>query len=108
MTEFHYATDADGVATITWDVPGKSMNVMSMEGFRELDAHIDTALADDAVKGVIITSGKGFRRRHGPERHRADARRGGRQPGARASSTGSCRSTPSCARSSARAWTPRR
>ena len=58
MTEFHYALDADGVATITWDVPGKSMNVMSFEGLRELDACIDKALADDAVKGVVITSGK--------------------------------------------------
>jgi 3-hydroxyacyl-CoA dehydrogenase/enoyl-CoA hydratase/3-hydroxybutyryl-CoA epimerase len=58
MTEFHYATDADGVATITWDVPGKSMNVMSLEGFAELDACIDRALADPAVKGVVITSGK--------------------------------------------------
>ncbi|MCG6901149.1 MAG: enoyl-CoA hydratase/isomerase family protein [Rhodobacter sp.] len=58
MSEFTYATDADGVATITWDLPGKSMNVMSFEGLRQLDDHIDTALADDAVKGVIITSGK--------------------------------------------------
>ncbi|MGC9419004.1 MAG: 3-hydroxyacyl-CoA dehydrogenase NAD-binding domain-containing protein [Rhodovulum sp.] len=58
MAEFHYEVDADGVATITWDVPGRSMNVMSLAGFRELDAHIDTALADDAVKGVVITSGK--------------------------------------------------
>ncbi|TMV82820.1 enoyl-CoA hydratase/isomerase family protein, partial [Thioclava sp. BHET1] len=58
MTDFHYAKDAEGIATITWDVPGKSMNVMSMEGFRELDAHIDTALADTDVKGVILTSGK--------------------------------------------------
>ena len=58
MTEFHYATDADGVATITWDVPGKSMNVLSFEGLAELDACIDKALADDAVKGVVITSGK--------------------------------------------------
>ncbi|TCP41292.1 3-hydroxyacyl-CoA dehydrogenase NAD-binding domain-containing protein [Rhodovulum marinum] len=58
MAEFHYNVDADGVATITWDVPGRSMNVMSLAGFRELDAHIDTALADDAVKGVVITSGK--------------------------------------------------
>ncbi len=58
MTEFHYTVDADGVAIITWDIPGKSMNVLSMEGLRELDAHIDTALADDAIKGVIITSGK--------------------------------------------------
>ncbi|MDO9639706.1 MAG: 3-hydroxyacyl-CoA dehydrogenase NAD-binding domain-containing protein [Pseudotabrizicola sp.] len=58
MTDFTYVVDADGVATITWDVPGKSMNVMSLAGFAELDAHIDTALADAAVKGVIITSGK--------------------------------------------------
>jgi 3-hydroxyacyl-CoA dehydrogenase/enoyl-CoA hydratase/3-hydroxybutyryl-CoA epimerase len=58
MSEFHYAVDGDGVATITWDVPGKSMNVMSLAGFAELDGHIDTALADPAVKGVIITSGK--------------------------------------------------
>ncbi|GGE19718.1 3-hydroxyacyl-CoA dehydrogenase [Gemmobacter megaterium] len=58
MTDFTYAVDADGVATITWDVPGKSMNVMSMTGFMELDGMIDRALADSAVKGVIITSGK--------------------------------------------------
>jgi len=58
MAEFTYETDADGVATITWDVPGKSMNVLSLDGLRELDAHIDAALADDAVKGVVITSAK--------------------------------------------------
>ncbi|MFN4154990.1 MAG: 3-hydroxyacyl-CoA dehydrogenase NAD-binding domain-containing protein [Paracoccaceae bacterium] len=58
MTDFTYAVDADGVATITWDVPGKSMNVMSLAGFAELNGHIDTALVDAAVKGVILTSGK--------------------------------------------------
>ncbi|TVS02756.1 MAG: 3-hydroxyacyl-CoA dehydrogenase [Rhodobacteraceae bacterium] len=58
MTEFHYSVDADGVATITWDIPSKSMNVLSLEGLRELDAHIDSALDDEGVKGVIITSGK--------------------------------------------------
>ncbi|MFN7223776.1 MAG: 3-hydroxyacyl-CoA dehydrogenase NAD-binding domain-containing protein [Paracoccaceae bacterium] len=58
MTDFTYAVDADGVATITWDVPAKSMNVMSLAGFAELNAHIDTALADAGVKGIIITSAK--------------------------------------------------
>ena len=58
MTDFTYALDADGVAVITWDVPGKSMNVMSMEGFAELDGHVDRALADPAVKGIVLTSGK--------------------------------------------------
>ncbi len=58
MSDFTYALDADGVATITWDVAGKSMNVMSMAGFAELDGMIDRALADGGVKGVILTSGK--------------------------------------------------
>ncbi|MDE4143342.1 MAG: 3-hydroxyacyl-CoA dehydrogenase NAD-binding domain-containing protein [Pseudophaeobacter sp. bin_em_oilr2.035] len=58
MTEFTLSKDADGVATITWDVPGKTMNVMSFDGLMELEAAIDDALADDAVKGIVITSGK--------------------------------------------------
>ncbi|MCB2109794.1 MAG: enoyl-CoA hydratase/isomerase family protein [Defluviimonas sp.] len=58
MTDFTYAVDADGVATITWDVPGKSMNVMSREGFLQLDGMIDAALGDSAVKGIIVTSAK--------------------------------------------------
>ncbi|PIE16018.1 MAG: 3-hydroxyacyl-CoA dehydrogenase [Rhodobacterales bacterium] len=58
MSDFSYKTDADGVATITWDTVGKSMNVMSQQGFLDLDAMIDRALADPEVKGVIITSGK--------------------------------------------------
>ena len=58
MTDFTYDVDADGVATITWDVTGKSMNVLSLEGWDELDAHVTTALADEAVKGIVITSGK--------------------------------------------------
>ncbi len=58
MTDFTMARDADGVAVITWDVPDRSMNVMSMQGFGELDALIDEALADEAVKGIVLTSGK--------------------------------------------------
>ncbi len=58
MTNFHYETDADGVAVIAWDQPGTSLNVMNAEGFAELDALLDRAFADDAVKGVIITSAK--------------------------------------------------
>ncbi len=58
MTDFTMKTDSDGVATITWDTVGKSMNVMNQQGFNDLDALIDKALADDKIKGVIITSGK--------------------------------------------------
>lgn len=58
MTDFTTKTDADGVAVITWDVPNKSMNVMSLESFAELEAAIDVALANSSVKGIVITSGK--------------------------------------------------
>ncbi|KCV82060.1 3-hydroxyacyl-CoA dehydrogenase [Actibacterium atlanticum] len=58
MKDFTYEVDADGVAIITWDVPGKSMNVMSLEGLAELESCIDKVLADDAVKGAVLTSGK--------------------------------------------------
>ena len=58
MTEFNYEIDADGVATITWDLPGKSMNVMSYEGLGELDGLLDKGISDADVKGIIITSAK--------------------------------------------------
>ena len=58
MTDFTLATDSDGVATLTWDVAGKSMNVMSTEGFSLLDALIGQALADPTIKGIILTSAK--------------------------------------------------
>ncbi len=58
MTDFTMEKGADGVAVITWDTPGKSMNVMRMEAWPLLESLIDEALADEAVKGIVITSGK--------------------------------------------------
>ncbi|NVO28321.1 3-hydroxyacyl-CoA dehydrogenase [Donghicola sp. C2-DW-16] len=58
MTDFTMVKDAEGIATITWDVKEKSMNVLSLEGLAALNDLVDDALADEAVKGIIITSGK--------------------------------------------------
>jgi 3-hydroxyacyl-CoA dehydrogenase / enoyl-CoA hydratase / 3-hydroxybutyryl-CoA epimerase len=58
MPIFTTEIDADGVATITWDLPGRSQNILTEEGIAELDAAVDAALADPAVKGIVITSGK--------------------------------------------------
>jgi len=58
MSIFTTTTDADGIATISWDLPGRSMNVMTAEGVEELEAAIDACIADDAVKGIILTSAK--------------------------------------------------
>ncbi|MCP8896292.1 FAD-dependent oxidoreductase [Shinella daejeonensis] len=55
---FTIETDADGIALITWDMPGKSMNVFTAAVMDELDGIIDTVAADGGIKGVVITSGK--------------------------------------------------
>lgn len=58
MTDFTMQVDADGVAVLTWDVPGKTMNVLNLESLRDLDVLVDRALADPNVKGLVVTSGK--------------------------------------------------
>jgi len=58
MTEIFRRAVEDGIATITWDLPGASMNVLNEQGIRELDAHVDAVLADPAIRSAIITSAK--------------------------------------------------
>ncbi len=58
MTDFTLTKDADGVAFVTWDAQGKSMNVLTREAFQEVSQLIDQALNDDEIKGIVITSGK--------------------------------------------------
>ncbi|MFC7333237.1 3-hydroxyacyl-CoA dehydrogenase NAD-binding domain-containing protein [Rhodocista pekingensis] len=53
-----YAVDADGICTLTIDQPGRSMNVIDASFADEFAAAVDRAVADAAVKGVIVTSGK--------------------------------------------------
>ena len=58
MSVFTTTIDDDGVAVIAWDLPGRSMNVLTEEGIADLDAAFDAALGDPAVKGIILTSAK--------------------------------------------------
>ena len=56
---FKLDTDADGIALVTWDIPGKSMNVLDTATIEELNTRSSMqTTADAAVKGVVITSGK--------------------------------------------------
>lgn len=58
MSIFKFDVDADGIAVISWDVPGASMNVMSMQGYQDLSDLIDKVISDDDIKGAVITSAK--------------------------------------------------
>ncbi|MDG4883550.1 3-hydroxyacyl-CoA dehydrogenase NAD-binding domain-containing protein [Mesorhizobium sp. WSM4884] len=57
-TNFTLDVDADGIALVTWDMPGRSMNVFTEEAMRELNSIVDHVASDAAIKGVVITSGK--------------------------------------------------
>ena len=58
MTDFKFDIDGDGIALITWDMPGRSMNVITMEAIEELSGLVEKVASDAAIKGAVITSGK--------------------------------------------------
>lgn len=53
-----YTVDADGICTLVLDLPGEKMNVLGATLTEAFEAALRRAMADDAVKGVVITSGK--------------------------------------------------
>lgn len=53
-----YAVDADGIATLTLDYPGKTMNVIDGDFMASLDSCLRRIQEDDKVIGAIVTSGK--------------------------------------------------
>src|ERR1700726_1830472 len=55
---FKVETDTDGIALVTWDIPGRSMNVLDEITVTELEEIVKQTSADAAVKGVVVTSGK--------------------------------------------------
>jgi 3-hydroxyacyl-CoA dehydrogenase/enoyl-CoA hydratase/3-hydroxybutyryl-CoA epimerase len=57
-TNFELAIDSDGIALLSWNVPDRSMNVITLQGIEELSAIVERLAADAAVKGVVITSAK--------------------------------------------------
>ncbi len=58
LSHFRFDIDADGIALLTWDMSGWSMNVITEEVMEELNRVIDHVAADAAVKGCVVTSGK--------------------------------------------------
>ena len=57
-TAVRYEQDADGIVTLTLDLPGRSMNVLDESLTRGIAEAVERIGKDAAVKGVIITSGK--------------------------------------------------
>ncbi len=58
MSNFKLEIDAGGIALVTWDMPGRSMNVLDAAVIEELGAIVEQVAGDAAVKGAVITSAK--------------------------------------------------
>lgn len=58
MENFKIDVDGDGIALVTFDVPGRSMNTITGSVMRDLVKLVETIKTDDKIKGVVITSGK--------------------------------------------------
>ncbi len=58
MENFKIDVDADGIALITFDVPGRSMNTLTSSVMAEIPQLVERIKTDDAVKGAVLTSGK--------------------------------------------------
>ena len=59
LVNFRFDTDADGVALITWDMPGRSMNVITPEVMAEMSKIVDKIATDASIKGAVVAFGKG-------------------------------------------------
>lgn len=58
LVNFRFETDADGIATLTWDMPERSMNVITPQVMEELNQVVDKVAGNEAIKGCVIVSGK--------------------------------------------------
>ncbi|MDF2177124.1 fatty acid oxidation complex subunit alpha FadJ [Aliiglaciecola sp. CAU 1673] len=62
MTEkqsaFHLSRREDGIAILTMDVPGESMNTLKAEFGEQIGVMLDEIERDSSIKGLVIASGK--------------------------------------------------
>lgn len=58
LSNFTFDVDADGIALLTWDMPNRSMNVITVAVMDELESVIEKVASDESVKGCVIASGK--------------------------------------------------
>ena len=58
LQNFKVDVDTDGIALVTWDMPGRSMNVIDTTIMTELAVIVEQVASDAAIKGAVITSAK--------------------------------------------------
>ena len=54
----NYTVDADGIATLEWDYPGKSQNILNHASLTTFIEACRMALGDSSVRGLLVCSAK--------------------------------------------------
>lgn len=58
QSAFHLSRREDGIAILSMDVPGESMNTLKAEFGEQIGVMLDEIEKDSSIKGLVITSGK--------------------------------------------------
>jgi 3-hydroxyacyl-CoA dehydrogenase/enoyl-CoA hydratase/3-hydroxybutyryl-CoA epimerase len=58
MNAFSYEIDKDGIATLTFDLPGEKVNKLTATAMEELDKLLDELGANKEIKALVFRSGK--------------------------------------------------
>ena len=58
LKNFSIDIDGDGIALVTWNMPGRSMNVWNEAAIAEFSHIVERVVGEEAIKGLVITSGK--------------------------------------------------
>ena len=58
MENFKIEVDGDGIALVTFDVPGRTMNTLTASVIKEIGDVVEAIKSDANIKGAVITSGK--------------------------------------------------
>ena len=56
LTDFRFETDPDGIALATWDMPGRSMNVITEGVMDQLEQIVEQVASDPTIKGCVIAT----------------------------------------------------
>ena len=58
LETFKFDIDSDGIAHAVFDVPGRSMNTLTGKAIADIIAITNEVATNDAIKGLVISSGK--------------------------------------------------
>ena len=58
LDTFSFDIDSDGIAHAVFDVPGRSMNTLTGKAVADIIAFTQEVANNDAIKGLVISSGK--------------------------------------------------